>query len=336
MDILICGSPRSGNTLVANIIGSHSNAAVPSGNIFFWTLVYYKFGNQLFDKNNFQLIETIESKIGEAYLNFNKNQMKELAECMANGSEVNVKRLIDCSLSIYKSSKRKFIAGVKDPGAERYTKEILNMYPKCKIVHVVRDPFSVIASKKTSLGGDIASNIDPIYLTQLKECMLLSIHNKSVYPNNYHVVKYEDIVKDPSETINQMCIFLNLEYQEEMLQMSGNKDWNELWKGTNSSFDKDSFRGISKVALDRKEYLSDFEKYYIANKFSALMKLYDYEFPIKYKVFKVIYLKPLAVLFLIQLIRISFKPIRSLSSFLGLDSFVRKTWSYFKKITSVV
>jgi hypothetical protein len=333
MNILICGFQRSGNTMCANIIGSHSNAAVPIGNIFFWTFIYNKFGNQLFDKNNSQFIqEAIESKIGESFLNFDKNQMKELAECMANGSEVNLKRLIDCSLSLYKSSKRKFFVGVKDPGAEKYTKEILNIYPKCKIVHLIRKPYSVIASKKVYLGGDTANNIDPIFINQLKESMSLSINNNSLYSNNYHVVKYEDIVNDPSETINQMCIFLNLEYEEEMLNMSGNKDW----KGTNSSFDKDSFRGISKVGLDRREYLSDFEKYYITIKFSSLLKFYEYEVLKEYKVFKAAYLKPLVVVLLINAIRITYKPLRQVSCFVGIDSFVHKTWNYLKKITSVV
>lgn len=37
------------------------------------------------------------------------------------------------------------------------------------------------------------------------------------YPKNYHLLKFEDLVNEPEKNIRQLCDFLDIEFQPEML-----------------------------------------------------------------------------------------------------------------------
>jgi hypothetical protein len=244
--------------------------------------------------------------------------MKELSKCISIDTQSNLKNLIDCSLSIYKKGKGKRISGVKDPGAEMYTNDILKMYPKCKILHVVRDPFSIIASKKMSLEVDKSKHIDPIFYSQLSQSILRSEIGMKMHPYNYYVVRYEDIIENTENTVRKLCSFLDIEYENGMLEMSGNNDWNNIWGGTNTSFDREKFKRVSKVALNRRGYLTNFEKYYISKKFKIFINLYDYKIPLEYPIFRISYLIPLAFIGIAHFLRLCLTPIRSILIFSNL------------------
>jgi hypothetical protein len=333
MDILVCGSQRSGNTLVANILGSHSKIAIPSGNLFFFTLI----NNKEITNNPHTLINSLGQKLtNKTGLNFSNSQIELLYKCIEKLEFIDTKSLIDCSLHLYKLQKEKVVVGIKDPGAEKYAYDVLKMYPDCKILHIVRSPFSVVASKKMSLGSNKYKNIDPIFLSQLKESMLSSISNMKKYPNNYLTIKYEDIIHKQVGSTKEICKFLGVEYQSSMLDMSGNTDWYDLWDGTNSSFDKSKFKGISKTAINRENFLTNFEKYYIANKFKSCIKFYNYDFLPSYKIFNIRYLKPQLYMVMISFIRLCFSMIRPGVVFFGLSSYTETAWKNIKKLMSIV
>ncbi len=50
------------------------------------------------------------------------------------------------------------------------------------------------------------------------ESVYRSSRYKKLYPDNYYVLRFEDLVKDPENHINQVCDFLGVDFQDNMLK----------------------------------------------------------------------------------------------------------------------
>lgn len=113
-----------------------------------------------------------------------------------------------------------------------YIGEILKTYPDSKVVAMVRDPRSVLLSQKKKwkrkfLGASqipllesVRSyfNYHPYTITQLWTASLSALElNKK--DSRVMVIKFEDIVTKPQETITSMCAFLGLPYTAVMLEV---------------------------------------------------------------------------------------------------------------------
>jgi len=96
--------------------------------------------------------------------------------------------------------------------------------------------------------------------------------NLELFPDSYHVIKYEDILTNPEKSMKKLADFIGVKYDPILLKptLKG-----KLWLG-NSSLNK-QFHGISKDNLDVwKKEINPFEKYYISKYFKQILRDYDY------------------------------------------------------------
>ncbi len=110
---------------------------------------------------------------------------------------------------------------------------LIKWFPNAKIIHLLRDPRAILASElkrrmkiypsgyylPVKLGKPLYSFMIVLHMTiaWLYAVRLHQRHQKC-YPQNYHMVKFEDLVSDPENTVKELCDFLDIEYDSRMLR----------------------------------------------------------------------------------------------------------------------
>jgi hypothetical protein len=95
------------------------------------------------------------------------------------------------------------------------------------------------------------------------------LHKKyqRLYPNNYFLIKFEDIINNPPYSIKKMCRFLDIEFDDEMLKP----------KQQGSSYSQQKTTGFNVSTLNRWEsYLKPWMKKWITLCTKKYLKEFDY------------------------------------------------------------
>jgi Sulfotransferase family len=136
-----------------------------------------------------------------------------------------VARILIEELTVYSNNTR---ACVKFPVDLRQTARLLEWFPKCRIVHITRDPRALAMSKSNDPSGT-ALKIEkhPGLSWLLRKAALLhvvkeyrvaaGIHERLKHSHNYRLFKYEDLLAWPRETIKELCEFIGVEFTPDML-----------------------------------------------------------------------------------------------------------------------
>ena len=125
--------------------------------------------------------------------------------------------------------------GDKTPENVRYLDELRVMFPRCQIIHMIRDPRGNVASrlKLEWASDDIVSNAVKWKLdTRAGRRFAKSLPNPA---ESYLEVRYEELVGAPEATLQRVCGFLGETYRPEMLSFYRSKVVlfkNEPWKDT--------------------------------------------------------------------------------------------------------
>jgi len=141
----------------------------------------------------------------------------------------------------------KLIACEQTPRNILYAKEILQLFPECNIIAMVRDPRDVVLSQKGKwkrrfLGG---KKHHPLSEAMRSWINYHSITMSKLWKHNYNlirsiqdhprvlVIKFENLVQAPKQEIEKICDFAGIDYQQHMLQVpqagsSSSTDQSEL------------------------------------------------------------------------------------------------------------
>ncbi len=122
--------------------------------------------------------------------------------------------------------------GDKSHQTENYADRVFAEYPAAKIIHMVRDPRDRYASVRKRYGRDTRrlGAATGRWLFSMR----VAVRNLKRYPNNYLVVRFEDLAVQPEETMRRVCAFIGEEYTPAMLAMEGAPEHRN--SGGNSSF----------------------------------------------------------------------------------------------------
>jgi hypothetical protein len=99
--------------------------------------------------------------------------------------------------------------------AERHAAEIFAAFPRAKMLHMIRDPWSryqeVVGRSRRRIGK----------VGQATAAWLFSAHlshvNERRYASQYKIVRYEDWLEDREGVLRDICWFLNEDFDEQML-----------------------------------------------------------------------------------------------------------------------
>jgi hypothetical protein len=148
--------------------------------------------------------------------------------------------------------------GAKFPVHYSYTDRLVEWFPDCRIIHTTRHPKAVYLSQARKHGSDSRSIIAGAYSRfqqfahiNIQTTGTARLHRRFRGSANYCLVRYEDIVRSPEETLRNLCCFLQVEFLSQMLMP------NQYGSSFNTI---GSARGIDPSSLDRwQEQLSPFE-----------------------------------------------------------------------------
>lgn len=249
--------PRSGSTLLSDILNQNDKLEVSVDRVHFMRWSYGKY--RPIEKHYKRLVQDTKEKI-------QKRWNEELNEQLVF-DKLAQKHFINEAI-VYDTIMRSFI-GLEDNDERRWVDrtavawesipDFLEMFPKGKVIHIYRDPRAVLASFKRFTYHPGNMYLDIIF----SSLAMFNFISKPEIKENQHVylLKYEDLVKFPKKSINSLCKFLNVEFNDRMLRVDLFKDQRGQIKKANSSFFKTRKKIDTKSFDIWKEKLNNFEIY---------------------------------------------------------------------------
>jgi len=105
------------------------------------------------------------------------------------------------------------LLGDKNPPYCLYVEELLEIFPDARFIHLIRDyRDNIVSNRKLFKRQNIAAlaRLWVIY-NQLAEA------SKAKHPSLFYTIRYEDLVTDPATHVKEMCQFLGIDFNPEML-----------------------------------------------------------------------------------------------------------------------
>jgi hypothetical protein len=124
----------------------------------------------------------------------------------------------------------KVILGEKAPPNLWHVPKLIEWFPNAKIIHTFRDPRAILTSqwiKKTESPVEyyLFKASSPMYTYMIvlhitfawRYAVFLHKRYQRLYFKNYALIKFEDIIRDPPNSIKRLCRFLEIEFDDKML-----------------------------------------------------------------------------------------------------------------------
>jgi hypothetical protein len=251
--IFIVGVSRSGTTLMRRILDKHSRIGIVTenhylGHLLAWegTRHYFRRLGDLRDDDTVRaLVELIYS--GELQ---RRSRLRELSpywrwltskvprediEAYLLASDRSERGLFEAFLRIYADRRGKAIIGEKTPAHLAYVETLLEWFPDGRVVHCMRDPRAIYVSELRRRRehavsfpyrqlAAVPALMERFVLLQVAWAWAGAVHRHRAlhrrYPDRYRLVRFEDLVAEPAETLHGLCDFLGVTAEPRMLEQT--------------------------------------------------------------------------------------------------------------------
>ncbi|HEX9804934.1 MAG TPA: sulfotransferase [Candidatus Dojkabacteria bacterium] len=119
---------------------------------------------------------------------------------------------------VYSKKRKRFndvIILEKTPLHLLYIERIKKLFPKAKVIILLRNPYSVIASMLNTKFFKFANSLEDATNQYYK---YYSILQKYFDEDNFHIVRYEDMKKNTTKEIKEVLEFLHLQIEDKKLE----------------------------------------------------------------------------------------------------------------------
>jgi len=240
----IIGRPRSGTTMLRSIFDNHPNICIPLEssyililskkykNIKYWTPdLLIQFYNDLFtEKNKFS-----EWKIDREKL---KN---DLLNAKGENTYFNICKIVHLNYISQFRKDKIMIIGDKMPKYAVKLNDLIKIFPEALIIHIIRDYRDNLYSM---LQVNFSHSIVAEILYQWRYSALLLKKLKKNYPEKILSIRYEDFVRKPKESFQEMCNFLSVPYCPDAIE------FNKYEEKIRSQFNTELFEKVQKSLLN--------------------------------------------------------------------------------------
>lgn len=243
--IFIIGVGRSGTTLIQSMLNAHSKIAFPTETHFVRYYLADKKRHQILFKDQIEDLFTIIKQDKDLQrLNFD---LEELFSTNRNSIQT-LTDFYDLILKTYLDLQNKAIIGDKDPKNLEFLHIIKKIYPQAKILHIIRDPRDVIISR---LKADWTKNKNVIYHSLIYSIQYQKAKKDGIrlFGDNYFDFHYEDLITEPENQLQEICHFLNINYEPSMLNYY--KNASDIIKGDEVKWKEKCFKPVDKTNLNK-------------------------------------------------------------------------------------
>ncbi len=213
--VFVIGAGRSGSTLFMNMMNEHSSIIAPPEHDFLLNSLH-KFGRKEFlsDKEITTWVRDLWIRKTEFREIWQLNEKELLTDLLkGNKSYVNVFKTI---IAAYDTSKKDASILIdKNPFYTAHVDLLKSRFPDAVFICLVRDfrdrYVSILRNESEVFKNDVARTaIWNSYNLEIKKL-------KDESPEIAHVLKFEDLVSDPVKALGEVCDFLKVNFETEML-----------------------------------------------------------------------------------------------------------------------
>ncbi len=201
--IFVGGAPRSGTTLVQNMLDSHPDI----------------FGGPEFIHipDVIRLRKDLHGSITRGWIDL---------FCSHADVDHHICSLIENLLLPLANKHEGKLLSEKTPGNVLVFSELIDLFPGARFIHVVRDPRAIIASMlqvgKRAKGQDmktaVFTNTLDAAMNYTQKCLTAGFAASQSAPNNILTIMYEQLVTKPERETKKICDFLSIAWSDRMMR----------------------------------------------------------------------------------------------------------------------
>lgn len=236
--IFIMGTPRSGTTLTAKILGRHSRLFMP-GEVHFFEDIYAR-RQDLGDLGSASSRRAILERLSTLYGRFNEPVDQERIDRLLDDPEILREREASCGsyreilstfMEVQARSEGKVRWGNNTPRDLFSVDTILSFYPDAKILLCIRDVRDFLISYQDKWKATSAENVErlkllyhPVVTSLLWKSSAREIGNLSARlpVSAFMLVRYEELVSRPEPAVRKICEFIGESFEPNMLEVDSN------------------------------------------------------------------------------------------------------------------
>ncbi len=269
--LFIIGNPRSGTSLLRLILTSHSEILIPPEcGFIIWLLQKYKdwsesdnltvrldqFLSDLFDCKKIDTWQLNKDFVFEIIKSKNPRNYSELTS--------SVYEAYGCLIN------KKFnVWGDKNNFHLNHLDELQELFNKAKFIHIIRDGRDVACSYREVMRIDSKSPYAPVLPIDIRTIANEWLNNVTKVINcmdkigSYRsiTIRYEDLVTNPEPLLRELCMWIGIEYEADMLEFYKFNYKNKLEPDKTLDWKKRTLEPISNDTVGQyKEILSNDEQ----------------------------------------------------------------------------
>lgn len=225
--IFIISNPRSGSTLLKMILSSHSTIAIPHE----FPLIAHT--QEYLENQNFEPKSFVKYLNQFSHFKDWKIDQNQLALRLEKIDSITVQNIVNAVYSMFlePNIKNKKMWGDKNIGNIARLDDLKKLFPTAKFILLIRDPKGVVASlkKRKWLFYEYEDHrrwyIKDVYggAHLWNEGMKLMLDFQKTNQEVCYLMKYEDMVSNQDAIIRGLCDFLEVEFEEDMLNHTSDK-----------------------------------------------------------------------------------------------------------------
>lgn len=205
----IIGAPRSGTTLLRMMLDTHSDLSIPPETGFILKIDLQK---PLSCEDFYNLVLNFPPD-ATAWRDY-KISDRDFRDRLNQIDDFNVVKGIRCFYQTYADRFKKPRWGDKTPSYAFCVDKIAELLPKARFIHIIRDGRDVAVSLRTKWfrTGNSIRELAQNWID------FVQAGRKNNFKERYLEVFFEDLIINTEETLRKICSFIELDYQEKMLE----------------------------------------------------------------------------------------------------------------------
>lgn len=225
----ICGAQRSGTTLLSVLLSKHPDISLERRSIAFRIITCFK---SLYDITPYNLDIDPSQFLTWLIENDKDGRLAQLVNPKNIEPEQSIVELIQKSINQKLKGEGKQIWGDKSPNLEHYYDDIRMLMPNAKVINIVRDGRAAAYSMSTRSSRNLQLSAQ-FWANGVTEAL---VNQQIVGKDNYKIIRFEDLIVDPENTMKSVCEFLGLRFVPAILNPD-EKGLEEKEKYVKSTFD---------------------------------------------------------------------------------------------------
>jgi len=227
----IMGRPRSGTTLLSALFDAHPNVKIPPEYPIFLSLVQrfrkvekwdepriLALVDHIFQNNVFNHRTLANLKIDRDHL---------IRTLLSLEGEITLAGLLKTfnylTFSLFPKQEILQI-GDKNPLYSIYIDRFVKVFPDSKFICITRDYRDNFLSMKGLADLELEAPILPLQVYRWRFVAEEFRHYKRIYPERFHLVRYEDVVLYQEKTLKELCSFLGIPFEPSVFEFHRKKE----------------------------------------------------------------------------------------------------------------